>query len=443
MDPLLILPFALGGVSLGLGFAQRRRRVRAWKDVVEACGLQVVGSPGWSRLSARAGQVSVTIETCGNKGLYTRIVARVPGPPDFQSVSIRREPLVRLGQEIEIGDPPLDSTFFIEGPPRLVHALLDAETRHLLMAVNAASRLEISNGALRADHMRDWKVSHVLPLVVKIAQQLAQPMDVMRRLTESAHHDPEARVRFQILLLLIRELPGNAWTLEALRTACSDPSPEIRLLAARNLGSEGRAVLLDLAESLVDDAVSAKAVSALDHELPFERTRAILTGALRRRHIQTARACLEALGKSEDAAEIELLDKVMTLEQGELAAAAAMALGATENPAAEPSLILALQREQADLRVAAANALGRVGSAAAVLPLKESAERFWLDLDLRRATRQAIAEIQSRLQGASPGQLSLAGTAAGQLSLAQDEAGQLSLATDQAGQLSLPPEEPN
>ena len=106
-------------------------------------------------------------------------------------------------------------------------------------------------------------------------------------------------------------------------------------------------------------------------------------------------------------------------------------------PAAEPPLILALQREQADLRVAAANALARVGSAPSVLPLKEVAEHSWLDREFHRAARQAIAEIQARLQGASPGQLSLAGGEAGQLSLADAEAGQLSLVNDTGGQLSF------
>jgi hypothetical protein len=115
-----------------------------------------------------------------------------------------------------------------------------------------------------------------------------------------------------------------------------------------------------------------------------------------------------------------------------LATAAALALGTAGNAAAEPALIPALQREQEDLLIAAANALARVGSVAAVLPLKEAAERFPRNPELQRATRQAIAEIQSRLPGASPGQLSLAGTEAGQLSLAQDEAGQLSLAASPA-----------
>ena len=92
--------------------------------------------------------------------------------------------------------------------------------------------------------------------------------------------------------------------------------------------------------------------------------------------------------------------------------------------------------------MAAASALGRVGSSAAVLPLKEAAESFSHDPELRRATRQAIAGIQSRVQGASPGQLSLAGAEAGQLSLAEAEAGQLSLAADPAGQVSLATAEP-
>ena len=108
--------------------------------------------------------------------------------------------------------------------------------------------------------------------------------------------------------------------------------------------------------------------------------------------------------------------------------------------APEPALILALQREPMGLQVAAANALARVGSPAAVLPLKEAAESFHFAQDLRKAARQAIAAIQSRLPGASPGQLSMAEVETGQLSLAP-EAGQLSFATDPAGQLSLAPAE--
>jgi HEAT repeat protein len=86
--------------------------------------------------------------------------------------------------------------------------------------------------------------------------------------------------------------------------------------------------------------------------------------------------------------------------------------------------------------VAAAEALGRSGTVAAVLPLKRAAE-LSKGIELRRAARQAVAEIQSRLPGASPGQLSLSSSEAGRLSLAQAEAGQLSFPTGEQGQLSL------
>ena len=554
---------ALGGAGLCAGFVVQRRRLRAWQKAVSTCGLQVVETSVWKQqLTARAGPLEVTIEACSRTGQSARILVRVPGAPDFSSLNIRREPL--LAQEIESGDVAFDRTFFLEGPVGLVLALLDAETRRLLLRANIACRLEISTGILRTEPLPLEQIPHVLPHLLDIARRFDPSMNVPRRLAENAMRDPEAGVRLGNLFFLIRELPGAPETIEALGTARSDPSPEIRLQAARALGAEGRDILLELAEGLVDDTVSAEAVRALDRELPLERARSILHRAMARRRIQTvracqealglwgeaqrladnarhdpvagvrlrnllvlvrefpgepgtletlrlacsdpslqvqlhaamalgaegrdllielaesladdavsakavkaldrklplertkallhhaldrsciqtARACLESLGQKGGAEDIDLLAEVMKFAKSELAPAAALALGATGNPAAEPPLLLALQRAMPDLRVAAAHALGRAGTAAAVLPLQEAAERSPHDQELQRATHQAIAEIQARLQGAAPGQLSLAGVEAGQLSLAATETGQLSLADDAAGRLALPPEEP-
>jgi hypothetical protein len=89
----------------------------------------------------------------------------------------------------------------------------------------------------------------------------------------------------------------------------------------------------------------------------------------------------------------------------------------------------ALARDEPDLRIAVAQALGRVGSTSAVSSLEDARARHD-EREFDRAARQAIAEIQSRAPGASPGQLSLADAdsrAAGELSLADDESGALSL----------------
>jgi hypothetical protein len=58
-------------------------------------------------------------------------------------------------------------------------------------------------------------------------------------------------------------------------------------------------------------------------------------------------------------------------------------------------------------------------------------DRFQFDLGLRRTSRQAIAEIQSRLTGATPGQLAIADGGSGQLSLAEERGeGRVSMADE-------------
>ena len=436
---LLFLVSLMVSGGIGLAVRQGRERLQGWQEAVASCGLQKVETSGFSRLTGQAGPFGVQVEAGGDPQ-RAQITVTMQGPQDFYHVSNRPTPFPKLGREMEVGDPSFDSKFFMEGPVPLMLALLDAPTRRLMLRMSPESRLEILHGRLQAETLHE-SISKILPLLLDLGQRFTQPLDIPLCLAGNAHLDPEAGVRLRNLLVLLRERPEDPATLEALRKARSDASPEIRLRVAKELGAEGRDVLLGLAEGVEDDTVSAEAMSMLG-DLPFEHTKAILDHALSRRCTRTARVCLEALGHSGSAAAVDALTRVIERSKGELAAVAAQALGEIGDPAAEPSLILALQGERADLRVAAAHALGRVGSVGAVLPLKETAEHSWLDLELRRAAHQAIAEIQSRLQGASPGQLSLAATEAGQLSLAEAEAGQLSLATDTGGQLSFPSGEP-
>ncbi|HEX4966235.1 MAG TPA: HEAT repeat domain-containing protein [Thermoanaerobaculia bacterium] len=439
-----ILIGARGLWSLGTfwsGHRDGRRRLRVWQHAAASGHLQVVEAASSSarlKLVARAGPLEVRIEAPRSSESSLQVVV-VPGLPGFSDVRIRR-PLPQM-RGIEVGDEPFDSTFYVGGPPRLVCALLDAEVRRLLLSMNTKGRLEIVDGEIQAE-TSDRQLSYLLPRLLDLGHRFSRPRDVTLRLVRNARRDPVPEVRLQNLILLVREFPENPATVKVLRRAGSDSSPKVRLWAGRELGAEGRDVLMQLAASEEDDDYSAQAVSALGLELTFEHTRAILVQALRRRHIQTVRACLEVLGRSGTAAAVKALAKVVVREKGEVAVAAAQALGAAGSAAAEPPLIQALQHKKAEVRVAAAKELGRLGSAAAVLPLQEAAERSPRDQEIGEATRQAITEIQSRLPAASPGQLSLAAPEVGRLSLLQAEVGQLSLATDPAGQLSLPPGEP-
>jgi hypothetical protein len=70
-----------------------------------------------------------------------------------------------------------------------------------------------------------------------------------------------------------------------------------------------------------------------------------------------------------------------------------------------------------EARVAAAVALGRMATVRAVLPLKTVEARADVPAALRRAARQAVAEIQSRLGPAAPGQLTVVADAGGAVSI--------------------------
>ena len=419
-------------------FTRNRRLLQLWQSAMAPCGMDEVetsGLWGWrAKLTARSGPIAVRITDADGK----RVRVEVEGPEGFSVLKLRRQPFLLRAPEIEVGDGPFDDQFFVDGPVGPVRARLDGTLRGQLIRTNADCKaLEIGGGKLRAE-MREEALPRVLPLLLEIGRQLAEPVDVEGRIANNVRRDPKAKVRLFNLLLLVRERPGAPETLEVLRTACSDRSSEIRLRAAIELGEEGRDILLKLAETSPDDATRARVISHLGSHLPLERVRHILSRSWRKSQVQTARACVETLGHR-GAAAVRVLAKVMAERTGELATAAARALGTTGEAAAEPPLLQALQSEDKDLREAATAALGRVGTAAAVQPLQEAAERFWLDPSFRQAARQSIGEIQARLEGASPGQLSLAGAEEGQLSLAT-EAGQLSLATE-AGQLSLAPHE--
>jgi HEAT repeat protein len=432
------LPLLAGSIGFSTAVARRRQFLAQWQNLLAKHGLvPLEASSFWIprlRATAQAGVMEVRVEQVRKRGLFLQV--RVPGLLADSGLRLRRQALIQWpGREIDIGDGRFDQTFLVEGETGKVAALLDAKTRHLLLQVNETVEPEIRHGVLRVK-VTDRTLPGLLSLLLELGQRFTQAPEIARRLTDNAREDSKPGVRLRNLLLLSREHQGSALTAETLRAACRDESPEIRLRAALELGADGYETLVALAEGEDGDTWRAQAVAALGRQLPWERTQALLHQALRRHHTETARACVGVLGQCQ-AAGVAGLVEVLEGEQDEIAAAAAVALGETGEETAEPPLIRALRHGSPDVRLAAAKALGRVGSVAAVLPLQEAAEE---DRDLRRTVGQAIAEIQSRLQGAAPGQLSLAQTEAGQLSLAGDEAGQLSLAPHPAGELPLPPE---
>jgi HEAT repeat protein len=444
--------FFATGASIIYGFLreQGNGRKALWLEAAEAAGLAEVELSRVAGITmglrGKAGPLRVHLEEYrhGKEEFGNRVTIRGLGHGP-EAPAFRRETLGTvfdtsvIGRgEVQLGDDGFDDAVYLRGAPAMACAVFDADTRRIVAQMMHGSspghgptamwvpisRATLSDGVLRVEvpsGQRRNATADALPGLVALAGKLAPPEDVPARLAQNLRSEPHPGVRLANLHALLETYPRHRATREALRAALEDPSAEVRLCAA--LALEDRETLTVIAQDEGSyDTQAARAIEALGERLAVEPVKEILSHALRARRLATARACLVSLGRKGAPAVIEPLRKVLAVEKGELAGVAAAALGHSGQAAAEAPLLLALNGEAGDARVAVAEALARVGTAAAVMPLREAAERI-RDGDFRRAARQAVAAIQARQSGASPGQLTLAAGEIGQVSLLQDETG--------------------
>lgn len=427
------------GWRLYLSAQRREQRLRtalepqlrkAWEAAAEQARLTSVeaspwmASPAW--LTARSGALFVRLEKVALFGpVGTRFEVRGLGF-DAAQLSIQQRALGSVsglsleGNEVQLGDPSFDREIQVLGQEALALAVLDRDTRHELS--------ELLRGVPWEDNGRwmDWggsfsgellaarlphpepaseetlfrQVSRVLDALLRLAQCLARPADVAERLGSRLREEPEAGVRRQALRVLLRDFPQHPATRKLLPALCSDPDERVRLAAALALGREGRKTLLALVEaSSTSEGSATRAVRGLGEALPFELAVSTLRRALVVGQLDLAEACLDQLatgGRSE----------------------------------AEQPFLDTLRHHQPAVVRAAVRGLGKVGAVTAVPALRDVAARW--PGELAADTRQAIAEIQARLEGAEAGQLTLAASDVGQLSLAGGEAGTLALTQEVA-----------
>jgi len=439
-----------------------RERAAAWQKAARAAGLTNVertGFMGWeTKLTGEAGPLRVRLQGYqhGKNEHGTRVVVGGLRHGAY-ALTIRPEGIATaiektLGErETVLGDEDFDSAAYIQGAPALIRAVLDPDTRRLMRrllggklriegargATDLNVRAGVWDGELQVD-LREPLFSGVLEhlpgavlVLLDLAKRLARPDDLAAAIAANTRRETRAPVRLANLQLLAKQYSAHAATRETLLAALGDHDAEVRLQAAIALGPEGRAVLLESAtKEGVEDRLAARAIAELGKDFPVNLAIERLNRARRAEEPAVADACIDLVGRSGTAEAIETLAGVLADAEGDLAIAAAGALGSTPSEVAERALVRALDHSLAEVRVAASEALGRIGTPLSVAPLRECAGAHPLDGGLRRAARQAIAEIQARVSGASPGQLSLATEGAGQVSLVEE---------DQRGQVSLEP----
>ncbi len=426
-----------------------------WRDLTAASGLENLGEEDRT-LVAAAGAVRARLDRGGVDGQIRLVVEGQSG------ITLRAEAATSdlersVGRgEVLIGDDGFDAEVYVQGRLEVLHAVLDAPTRRLardflvgrvVVGERGTSEIHAATAVLNGDVVAVFppglggvllrhEAFRALPGMLNLARRLAPPASLLKAIADSLTKEPNWQVRYERVGLLAAA--PNPAAGEALRTACGDPNPDVRARAAIALGVDGRATLLGLvAEDDLFDAPAGRAVEALGAALPVERVSAILANALRRRFTDTAHACIAALGARGGAGAVAQLAKILAIEASPLAVSAARALGVSGAAEAEEPLVRALGNQDPLIAIAAAGALGQLGSARSVPSLKDVAAAS--GGELRRAARHAIVAIQSRLGGASPGQISLAAGDTGGLSLAdEDPRGRLSTPGDGSPLLTNP-----
>jgi hypothetical protein len=438
--PLIWLVTVIAGSGVaGVAFVserkQQRRRGAERRSVLSACGVADVEVARNGTAVGRQGAITLRLETYARR--YER-GTRLLVEGLSRDIDIAREgPLAWIGhalgeRDVRIGSPVFDDSLALRGSPVTIRALLDAGTRgRVLRAFGEHASLRIVEGVLSAEFEEHdgsgAPLASKLDDLIALAHALTPPMSREARLAAVAGSDDVPAVRAAALRALVESAPDHADTGAALRAAARDTEPAIRLQAARALGAEGEPTLRALvAATNVDDEVAAEAVAALGPRLTPEDARPVLVRAAAVGKERLALAALRVVAQG-GPAETPGIAAVLAGARGALAVAAADALVATGGPAAEAPLVEALGAREDAVAAAAARALEHCGTVASVPDLQRAEERGGA---VRRVARTAVAAIQSRLTGATPGQVSLAGGEAGQISVADSADGRVSFRSE-------------
>ena len=438
----------IGAVVIWLIGQYSKRRKAAWQQAAQELGLQYTDGGMWktNHIDGFIGKLSVVIDTFTrgsgkNSSTYTRF--RVQGAAIPRNLTLKGEGLgttfskLFSGEDVEVDDQPFDRKVLLEGPEAQSVALMSHRARHLTqMLVEHGGR--VSEGELYCETRGVSSDAHYMAQIARLLTALGEELGqdgttILERLGKNATHDPHPGVRARNLSLLIGDHPKSPATQAAARSALEDSSAPVRLQAAIFLGRAGAASLDALVRGTeLGTRGKVKALQALGARYPDAGAIRTLEAALGDPLLPVRAAAISELARRRHR---ELVPYLQTMDVpandpsglGLAVATAARQLGARE---LEPRIITLLTSADNAVKTAAAQALAACGTVAAVEHLHPHTEGFFTHGPLKKAAREAIATIQSRLQGAEGGRLSVFEAAeAGAVTLS-DDAGSLSVAEE-------------
>lgn len=282
------------------------------------------------------------------------------------------------GGDAFTGDRDFDKRVMVSAErPDTALAALNADVRRLAIEKTAVDiRLSRNDCSWQGAILEAVQIHQIADGMADLVTRLSV-RDVPALLARNAATDPVAEVRLENLKALQRSHPKSPQALETSRDRLKDEDPRVRVQAASFLGNEGVAPLLELAGAVPTSVLPS---------------------------------VIEALAKAGEAG-----------LEGRCAAW--------------------LREKDDDVQIAAAKAMGEIGTVNAVENLMKCVEdSTLLEGPVKKACREAIARIQSRLGNVTRGTLSLSRPAPQEGSLSLRKAGG-ELSVKEGEPSSRPPEE--
>lgn len=281
------------------------------------------------------------------------------------------------GHDVDIGSTRFDERYVIKGEPLAIFALLDAEARGRFVAALDAG-WTFQKGAwtfeiyeVFANDDAAARLETGLELARWLKERTCQ--EVVPRMIERVHFDPEPGVRLRALETLVaHEARRETSVVALLEELRHDEDPQVRLLSARGREDADALVALvlnpELEERLRQEALGE--LSLLDESRLFVVVPTLLH-APQPEPVALRRDAVDMLGRLGVKAEDVALD--------------------------------ALGEREVEVRLAAVRSLGAVGTAKAVPALRALRGPS----ELERAAKDAVLAIQDRI-GVGGGGLALA-----------------------------------
>lgn len=384
-DFLFVVPVAIGLGAIGFGLWRTRQVHHIYVEAARRLELPAPTTSPHERMQWIRGQVrgvEIDIQTylvdqpgsilrrSSRERPSTRTRIAAYGAPlnlDLRAQSLVDDAFQALnGPDLQLGDARFDRNVVIGGDPHTARVVLDATTRILVQDLLRHGG-QVIQGKVEIDFDgAPWSVDAFVQaafVVINLTRRLkAAAADEAERIRRILTADPNPGVRRATLRDTITRRPQLVQGL--LAELSLDRDPVVRVLAARELGPEGRPVL---------------------------------------------RAAL-ALGGEVEATQVAL-----------------GALQFEPDPDLEPLLLPLLASPDDTIQALTAALLGRVGTAAAVEPLLPLGSGLTVDADVKRAARAALTAIRARLAGAEAGRLSLVAGGAGTVSVVEGDAGAVTI----------------